>query len=91
MLTSLAGIVWGAYLGNMIRFQPPALQLGNAASAGVPSVIVIGVCGLLLLAWLLYINERYVRDTGYVYAQRLLETLHSLDTRQQVRAGASMV
>lgn len=81
ILSSLAGIALGLVLSEMLQLNPLAVDFSKLAEPGLAGGMTLAVSTTLLLSWT-YFSEFSVKRMGYVYAERLFESLRSLPTRR---------
>lgn len=86
VLTSLIGIIFGLVLSDAIQLKPLNFDFSNLASPSIAGGMTLAVATMLLLSWI-YFNERSVKLMGYVYAERLFESLQSLPTKRKKNAN----
>ena len=87
VLTCFLGILLGLELSKALQFHPLAFDVLNLATPGPSGGITLVVSIALLFFWA-HFNEDQVKRIGYVYAERLFESLNSLPEKGQSVSGA---
>lgn len=82
VLTSLVGILLGLVLSKAIQLKPLGFDFSNLAEPSLAGGMTLAVSTILLLSWA-YFNEASVKRMGYVYAERLFESLRSLPSKRK--------
>lgn len=85
VLSSVIGIVYGLLIAKVISLNPPSAAFAKLADPGLPGGLTLLISVALLAAWLFYFDERAVRRVGFVYAERLLESLATLPSAKARR------
>ncbi|WP_244179557.1 hypothetical protein [Paraburkholderia aspalathi] len=85
MLTCLLGIVLGLLLSKIAQIRPLKFDADNLLSPGAAGGMTLVVAIALLFFWW-HFNDDQVRRMGYVYAERLFESMKSLPTKRQNKA-----
>lgn len=80
--TSLLGTLFGLILSKVIQLKPMVLDFSNLAEPGLAGGVSLTISLALIFAWM-NINEPAVRRMGYVYAERLFESLQGLPTKRK--------
>jgi hypothetical protein len=75
VFTSLAGLVYGLAIAQVLQLAPPYVVPVNIANPGLAAGLTLLISLALLAAWLFYFNQDAVRRVGIVYAERLFECL----------------
>lgn len=83
----LVGIVFGLILSKTIRLQTLSVEFSNLADPGLAGGITLALSVGLLAAWA-YFTETAVKTMGYVYAERLFETLQTLPNKRKGESTA---
>jgi hypothetical protein len=86
ILTCMLGIVLGLLLGKVVHIHPLGLDSDNLLSPGAAGGMTLVVAVALLFFWS-HFNADQVRRMGYVYAERLFESMKSLPTKKQAATG----
>ncbi len=86
MFTCLLGVLLGLVLTKALQFHPLAFDVLNLAAPGPSGGITLVVSIALLFLWA-HFNEDQVKRIGYVYAERLFESLNSLPVNSQSITG----
>ncbi|WP_242540508.1 hypothetical protein [Trinickia mobilis] len=86
-LACVLGIMLGLVLSKTVQFHPVAFDVLNLASPGASGGMTLVVSVALLFFWW-HFNEDQVKRIGYVYAERLFESLNSLPTKKQSGTAA---
>ncbi|ALL68462.1 hypothetical protein K788_0000489 [Paraburkholderia caribensis MBA4] len=76
------GIAFGLLLSKSVTIHPFAFNVDNLLNPGAAGGMTLVVAVVLLLVWS-HFNSDQVRRIGYVYAERLFESLKSLPTKRQ--------
>ncbi|WP_241495774.1 hypothetical protein [Paraburkholderia monticola] len=87
VFTCVLGILLGLVLSKALQFHPLAFDVLNLAAPGPSGGITLVVSIALLFFWA-HFNEDQVKRIGYVYAERLFESLNSLPEKGQSVSGA---
>lgn len=82
ILTCLCGIAAGLVLAKAVQLKPWQLNFENLAEPGGAGGMTLVVSVVLLGAWLT-VTESTVRRVGYVYAERLFESLAGLSSQRR--------
>lgn len=85
VLISLAGVLLGLVLSKAIQLRPLVIDFSNLADPGLAGGVTLAVAAALLMSWS-YFTEASVKRMGYVYAERLFESLRSLPTKRKSAA-----
>lgn len=75
----LVAILYGLIQANALKPDAPFFELGALTTAGVNSGVTLVVSITFMLVWIFHFDGEAVRRIGYVYAERLLEHLPSLN------------
>lgn len=86
IFSCLVGGALGLVLSGVIQLKPILVDFSNLAEPGLPGGITLAVAISLLVAWV-YFDESAVKRMGYVYAERLFESLKSLPNSRKVTAA----
>lgn len=81
-LSSLAGIALGLVLSKVLQLSPLELDFAKLAEPGLAGGVTLAVSVTQLLTWT-YFTESAVKRMGYVYAERLFDSLRSLPTKRK--------
>lgn len=87
ILSCLGGICYSLLLSRVIQTKPYILDWSNIVEPGVAGGITLAVSLTLLAAWM-YFTESAVKQMGYVYAERLFESLTSLPSKRRISQRA---
>lgn len=82
ILTCLCGIAAGLVLAKAVQLRPWQVNLENLAEPGGAGGMTLVISAVLLVAWLT-VTKTTVRQVGYVYAERLFESLAALPTQRK--------
>lgn len=75
--TSVLGIAIGLVLSGVLHITASGFQLDGIASVKPTGAMTVGISLAIFAAWF-YFTEDAVRRMGYVYAERLFESLKTL-------------
>lgn len=84
--TSLLGILFGLILSKVIELKPLNFDLSNLSEPGLAGGMTLAVSVILFISWI-YFSEASVKRMGYVYAERLFESLRSLPSVRKKNTG----
>jgi hypothetical protein len=87
ILACVLGIVLGLLLSKIIQFHPLSFDVLNLIAPGASGGMTLVVSVALLFSWT-HFDKNQVKRMGYVYAERLFESLHSLPTKRQTSTTA---
>lgn len=87
-LTSLLGIFFGLLLAEAIVTRPYGTEITKLLEPGLPGGITLAMGSALFFAWM-YFTPGAVKRMGYVYAERLFESMKALPTKRNLRVGQS--
>ncbi|MDR8399524.1 hypothetical protein NE850_24755 [Paraburkholderia sp. USG1] len=87
VFTCVLGILLGLVLSKALQFHPLAFDVLNLVAPGPSGGITLVVSIALLFFWA-HFNEDQVKRIGYVYAERLFESLNSLPEKSRSVSGA---
>ncbi|WP_237170220.1 hypothetical protein [Pandoraea thiooxydans] len=79
--TSLVGIAVGLFLSETLQFSPFRIHPGKLLSPGAVGGITLFVATAVLISWM-YFTEAHLKRIGYVYAERLFESIAGLQSRR---------
>lgn len=82
ILTCLCGIAVGLVLAKAVQLRSWQVNLENLAEPGGAGGMTLVISAVLLVAWLT-VTKTTVRQVGYVYAERLFESLAGLPTQRK--------
>lgn len=82
ILTCVLGVLLGLLLSKVIRIHPLGLEMDSLLSPGAAGGMTLVVAIALLFFWS-HFNADQVRRMGYVYAERLFESMKSLPTKRR--------
>jgi hypothetical protein len=82
LVTCIVGIAFGLTLSKVIQLKPFLTDFLNLAEPGASGGITLMVSVILLFSWT-YFRESAVKRMGYVYAERLFESLNSLPKKRK--------
>lgn len=80
--TTVLGILFGLVIAKVVQLKSMAYDFSNLAEPGLAGGVSLTISFVLIFAWM-NINEPAVRRMGYVYAERLFESLYALPTKRK--------
>ncbi|SDH71139.1 hypothetical protein [Propionivibrio dicarboxylicus] len=81
VLSCFISFLVGLVLSGALQLNPLAVDMTKLATPDLAGGMTLAVATTLLLSWI-YFNDRSVKLMGYVYAERLFESLQSLPTKR---------
>lgn len=88
IMLCLLSIFYALFLGGIIQ-SPLDFVWANLLNPGITAGISLLVSVLFLSVWCLYFNSECVRRIGYVYAERLFESLNTIPKQKLVNSSLS--
>jgi hypothetical protein len=80
IMTSLIGLIYFLIITKTLSVEPVAFDFLHLLTPGLSGVITLAISVSLLISWIFYFNEAAVKRIGFVYSERLFESLNQLPT-----------
>ncbi len=86
IFVAVISIFWVLLYAQVFTFTTPYFNFGNLLQADIKTLVPLIVSTIILIIWILLVNESSLKQVSYAYAERLL---HSCDTLAQKTSKSS--